>query len=207
VPDGFRFCPKLPRDITLARDLDAVHGLFARHAADLAAFGDRLGAVLLQFPDGFGPSRFPELERLLALPRPALSLAVEVRHPAWFRNPAFGERLAGLLESQGIAMVITDSPGRRDVVHMRLTAPWTYVRCNGWDGGELDRRRMDAWADRLAGWMGRGLREAWFIPHLDPVEGTADLAVRFLEALKARSNLDLRIPRLYSDEEEPRLAL
>lgn len=207
VPEGFRFCPKFTRDVTLAPDLDAVHGIFARECADFPAFGDRLGAVLLQFPDGFGPSRFPQLERLLAIPRPAFPLALEVRHPAWFRNPDWIDRLAALLEKRAIAMVITDAPGRRDVVHMRLTAPWTFIRLNGHDGGDADGRRLGDWAERVGFWLGKGLREAYFFPHLDPVDATADMAVRFLGALKSRTGMDLKIPRLYADEEEPRLAL
>ncbi len=207
VPAGFRFCPKFPRDITLARDLDAVHPLFESHCADLAAFGDRLGAVLLQFPEDFGPSRFPQLERLLALPRPAFPLALEVRHEAWFRDAAWTDRLAALSEAGGIALVITDSPGKRDVVHMRLTAPWIFIRFNAFDGAEADGRRLDEWAGRLAAWLGMGLREAYFFPHADPVDLSADLTVRFLETLRARTGLDLPIPRLYDDGEEPRLAL
>ena len=206
VPEGFRFCPKIPRDVSLAPDLDAVHEAFARHAADFAAFDARLGAVLLQFPDAFGPSRLPQLERLLAAPRPAFPLAVEVRHPAWFRGP-WPDRLAAALERQGTAMVITDAPGRRDALHMRLTAPWAYIRFNGHDGGREDLERLDAWAGRAADWLAGGLREVFFFPQLDPVEGTADFTVHFLARLKARSGLDLRIPRLYADEEEPRLAL
>lgn len=207
VPAGFRFCPKIPRDITLARDLDAVHEAFAKHISDLAAFGDRLGAVFLQLPESFGPSRFAELERLLVAPRPGFPLAVEVRHQAWFRNAAWTDRLTALLESQKIAMVITDTPGRRDVIHMRLTASWAFVRLNGHDGSEMDLRRVDSWAERIGAWIGSGLREAYFFPHLDPVDGTADFTVRFLRGLKALTGLDLGIPRLFSDEEEPRLAL
>jgi uncharacterized protein YecE (DUF72 family) len=207
VPAGFRFCPKFTREITLAPDLDAIHGLFARQCADFTAFGDRLGAVLLQFPEAFGPGRFAQLERLLALPRPGFPLAVEVRHEAWFRAGAWFDRLAGLLESNGIAMVITDTPGRRDAAHMRLTAPWAFVRLNGFDGGEVDLPRLEAWAERISAWLGKGLREAYFFPQVDPVDLTADMAVRFLRTLKERAGLDLRVPRLYSGEEEPRLAL
>ncbi|MBW8889171.1 MAG: DUF72 domain-containing protein [Fibrobacteres bacterium] len=207
VPAGFRFCPKFTRDVTLAPNLDAVHAIFTRQCGDFAAFDDRLGAVLLQFPEALGPSRFPELANLLAIARPSFPLAVEVRHPAWFRNPAWTDRLAGLLEENKAAMVITDAPGRRDVIHMRLTAPWAFIRVNGHDGGESDHRRLDDWAERIAAWMGKGLREAYFFPHFDPVDGTADLAVHFLRSLKARTGLDIRIPRLFTDEEEPRLAL
>jgi uncharacterized protein YecE (DUF72 family) len=207
VPAGFRFCPKFTRDVTLVPDLDAVHGIFARQCDDFTAFGDRLGAVLLQFPEAFGPSRFAQLERLLAAPRPAFPLAVEVRHEAWFRSAGWIDRLGALLETYGIAMVITDTPGRRDVIHMRLTAPWAFIRLNGFDGGNIDRPRLEAWAERIGAWMGKGLREAYFFPHADPVDLTADMAVHFLKTLKERAGLDLRIPRLYSDEEEPRLAL
>lgn len=207
VPAGFRFCPKFTREVTLVPDLDAIHGLFARQCAGFTAFGDRLGAVLLQFPEAFGPSRFAQLERLLALPRPAFPLAVEMRHEAWFRAGGWFDRLSGLLESQGIAMVITDTPGRRDAAHMRLTAPWAFVRLNGFDGGEVDRPRLEAWAERISAWLGKGLREAYFFPQVDPVDLTADMAVHFLRTLKERAGIELRVPRLRSDEEEPRLAL
>lgn len=207
VPAGFRFCPKFTREVTLAPDLDAVHGLFARQCADLGAFGDRLGPVLLQFPESFGPSRFGQLERLLALPHPGISLAVEARHEAWFRTPAWTDRLAGLLESAGAAMVITDTPGRRDALHMRLTAPWAFIRCNAHDGGDADRHRLEEWAARLGGWLCMGLREAYFFAHADPVALSPGLAAHFLETLRARTGLDLSIPSLYSGEDEPRLAL
>jgi uncharacterized protein YecE (DUF72 family) len=207
VPAGFRFCPKFTREVTLAPDLDAIHGIFARQCADFTAFGDRLGAVLLQFPEGFGPSRLAQLERLLALPRPAFPLAVEVRHGAWFRADGWIDRLAGMLQSHGIAMVITDTPGRRDAAHMRLTAPWAFVRLNGFDGGEVDKARLESWAERVSAWLGKGLREAYFFPQVDPVDLTADMAVHFLRALRERARLDLRIPALRSGEEEPRLAL
>jgi len=207
VPAEFRFCPKIPRDVTLAPNLDAVHAVYVRHCEALTAFGDRLGPVLLQFPDNFGPSRLPQLERLLALPRPGFRMAVEVRHPAWFGTEDRAGRLADLLEKNGIAMVITDSPGRRDAIHMRLTAPWAFIRFQGHDGYAEDMRRLETWSDRVTAWLDRGLKEAYFFPHLDPVEKTADLAAHFLLSLRRMTGLDLRLPRLHADEDEPRLEL
>jgi uncharacterized protein YecE (DUF72 family) len=207
VPSGFRFCPKVPRDVSLALDLDTVHDAFARACAGFAAFGDKLGRVLLQFPESFGPARFPQLERLLAAPRPPVPLAVEVRHLAWFSQPRWRENLFLLLESHGIPAALVDTPGRRDAAHMRLSAPVAYVRVNGHDGGAADLARMDAWAERAARWLDAGLRELWFIAHVDPVSKSADLAARFLKGLKARTGLGLREPVLGADLEEPRLAL
>jgi uncharacterized protein YecE (DUF72 family) len=207
TPVGFRFCPKVSREISLVPNLDYVHGHFARHLEDAALFGDRLGHVLLQFPESSGPDRFPQLERLLSAPRPGLPLALEVRHPAWFHGRDWMDRLFGLMEEQGIVSVITDTPGRRDVIHQRLASPSVFIRLNGHSGTAEDIRRIEAWAERVRRWLDLGLRDVYFFPHIDPVDRTVEMAAHFIKSLKARTGLDLREPRLQEELEEPRLAL
>ena len=53
-----------------------------------------------------------------------LMLAVEFRHPGWF-TPEGEAGLIPVLEASGVAAVITDVAGRRDVAHMHLSAPFT----------------------------------------------------------------------------------
>jgi uncharacterized protein YecE (DUF72 family) len=208
TPPEFRFCPKVPRDITLVPNLDGVWDLFAAHCAAMEAFGPRLGIFLLQFPESFRPVRFAELERFLASRTARLTLALEVRHSDWFRERKWRDRLFGLMEDQGVASVITDTPGRRDVLHQRLTTPTAFIRFNGHELGRGDFLRLESWADRIKRWADQGLREAYFFPHLDPVSDTVDLAAYFLKSLKITTGLDLKQPRLQpEDEEEPRLAL
>ncbi|HBS77890.1 MAG TPA: hypothetical protein DD989_04615, partial [Pseudomonas sp.] len=82
MPEGFRFCAKLPRDISQAPDLREVEDLIRSFRTLLAPLGSRVTPFWLQLPASFGPARLDELAQLIeTLDRP---LAVEVRHAAFF---------------------------------------------------------------------------------------------------------------------------
>jgi uncharacterized protein YecE (DUF72 family) len=208
VPEDFRFCPKVPMDVTHGPNLDVVWRLFAGHVEGAEAFGGRLGRLFLQFPDPFGPDRFAELDRLLAAQSARLPLAVEVRHAGWFRDGRIKNRLFDMLEARGVTAILTDTPGRRDVLHQRLTTSTAYIRFNGQALGERDFRRLDEWAGRIRDWKEQGLRELYFFLHMDPVGQAVDLAAHFIRSLNAVAGLKLREPRIREpEEEEPSLAL
>ena len=162
TPADFRFCPKVPQSISHSRDL-------GRNGPDLPAFTeaiaglrDKMGCCFAQLPPYFNPESFDVLERFLdAWPR-TLPLAVEVRHRDWFADPEAGEALFTALEARGVAAVLTDVAGRRDVLHLRLTAPRTVVRFVGNGLHPTDYSRIDEWVARLAAWA---LPEVYFFTH------------------------------------------
>jgi uncharacterized protein YecE (DUF72 family) len=206
TPPGFLFHPKVPRDITHGPDLLRAAGAFDDFARAAHRFGDRLGFAHLQFPDSFGPARFRELEAFLRLAAVMLPLAVEVRHEAWFRPGAARESLFGVLESLGLPAVITDTPGRRDLVHMRLTTPKLFLRFCGHDRSPPDRARLEAWIGRLGEWKDRGLAEAHVFLHHVPVDVGIDWAEDAIPALNRRLGTDLAAP-VPAEAEEPQLDL
>ena len=85
VPDGFRFAAKAHRRLTHVRSLPPHAGgaaFLEGFLASLAPLGDRLGAVLFQFP----PARERDdgaLGEFLACLPPDLPFAVEFRHESW----------------------------------------------------------------------------------------------------------------------------
>jgi uncharacterized protein YecE (DUF72 family) len=100
TPPAFRFCMKANRGLTYsAQGFDRV-GLARIFSERIAALGDRLGPVLLQFP----PARKLDvglLDSLLgALARPA---AVEFRDPSWFSPDTYR-----VIRDHGGALVVTD---------------------------------------------------------------------------------------------------
>lgn len=209
VPEDFRFCPKVPMDVTHGSNLDGVWQSFDRHCRDAEAFGKRLGILFLQFPEAFGPDRIGELDRLLATQAGRLPLAVEVRHAAWFRDEKTKNRLGDLLQARGVTAIITDTPGRRDVLHQSLTSATAFIRFNGHALGPQDFLRLEDWARRIKEWKDKGLRELYFFPHMDPKDQTVELAARFIKSLNGIAGLRLKEPRLRNDEDEaePSLAL
>ncbi len=100
------------------------------------------------------------------------------------RGPATGDlsevqETWELLHELGIGTVITDTPGRRDVLHMRLTAPVAFIRYVGNNLHPTDYQRIDAWVDRIKSWVDKGLREIYFFTH-NPEELTSPEMCRYV---------------------------
>ncbi len=168
TPPSFRFCPKMPKGVSHGRELK--REMLDAFMVGVDGFGERLGPIFIQLPEWADLSwRRPLFDLLEALPQKPFAL--ELRHEAWFEGATF-LKLSAYLEKKSIGLVITDAPGRRDVVHMACTAPFTFVRFLGHDGGDVDRRRIDEWLRQLDRWNGEGLEDAYFfIHHANEVDG------------------------------------
>ena len=64
----------------------------------------------------------------------------------------------GAASDLGMGAVISDTAGRRDALHMRVTAPFVLVRFGGYEGHASDEARLTQWAQRIAEWKDQGLR-------------------------------------------------
>lgn len=126
TPPGFRFAVKAHRRLTHTRTLPPDEGgaeFLERFLESLTGLGDRLGAVLLQFP----PTRARDdgaLEGLLScLPR-GLPVALEFRHDSW-DDGAVRERIA----EHGGTVCVSDRQGA--VLERLPPGPLAYVRLRG----------------------------------------------------------------------------
>ncbi len=162
TPEDFRFCPKVPQSISHSRTLGLDSPDLPTFTEAIAGLGEKLGCCFIQLPPYFSPASLDVLERFLDAWPGTLPLAAEVRHPGWFAGAETAEAWFEALEARGAAAVITDVAGRRDVLHMRLTAPRTMVRFVGNGLHPTDYSRIDEWVDRLGGWS---LPEVYFFTH------------------------------------------
>jgi len=204
--DDFRYCPKYSNTIShelqlkdAARDTD----LFIDH---MRHFGRTLGPSFLQLSDGFGPDRTALLQHYLRqLPRD-FRTCVELRQERWFTGGA-NQDTWHLFRELGIGTVITDTSGRRDVIHMRLTAPVAFIRFVSNSGHPTDYSRIDAWADRIGNWVKRGLREVYFFVHAHDEEHTPALATYAIEQLNKQCGTHLKPPKRYQEDDAKPLTL
>ena len=121
----------------------------------------RLGAVLLQFPQGFHyePDRRTYLDRLLK-ELAGLPLAVEFRNPAWQNT-----RVYDALRERRVGLCVTDMPDLKGLSQAAdvVTSDLGYVRFHGrnaetWWGNDAAERynylyseeELAAWAERIA---------------------------------------------------------
>lgn len=162
VPADFRFCPKVPQSISHRNDFGQSTGDLQRFVGSLDGMKEKLGCAFVQLPPYFGADRIKILEAFLDRWPRLLPLAVEVRHESWFTDPYATEALMDALAARGVAAVITDVAGRRDVLHNYITAPRTMIRFVGNGLVDSDYERLKDWSAKLKVW---NLPETYFFPH------------------------------------------
>ncbi len=162
---SFRFCPKVPRALSHARGLRPTLEDVRAFVDAIEGFGEHLGPCLLQVHEHVAPRDLVDLLRLIDLLPRALPLALEVRHPDFFRDRRLSPGLFDALAARGVGAVVTDVAGRRDVCHASLPTPRVFVRlvCNRLHRTDLER--AVAWAERLDPWRAQGLVEAHLFIH------------------------------------------
>ena len=207
VPDGFRFCPKVPQFISHRRNMLGNPDMIEQFLLRMLALDDHLGISFLQLPPYFGPERLPQLTALLEYLPEDFELAIEFRHPAWFSDPVAQDEVFALMEACGKHAVIADVGGRRDALHMRLSSQKLLLRFNGHNLHPSDYARLDVWALQLQSWIKQGLQEVFVFMH-QPEQGYgADLARYFIRKMNELNSLALPEPAWYGAAETEKLKI
>jgi uncharacterized protein YecE (DUF72 family) len=181
VPPGFRFCFKVPREITHERMLLGADGELFRFLEALEPLRENLGPFLVQLPPAFGPRRLRDLEAFLdGLPE-TLHWAVELRHRAFYDDPVAAGEADDLLLELGCDRAIMDTRALRAgnprhpevlaALHKKPDLPLRpepvgrrpMVRFVGHPEAAPNDATLDEWAERLAGWIAGGLEPYFFV--------------------------------------------
>ncbi len=87
-----------------------------------------MGLPFLQMHDNFSPKDFDKVLNFLELIPKNYPLAIEFRHTEWYNDKVIANALYNVLETKKITNVLVDAVGRRDIMHMCLTAQTAFVR-------------------------------------------------------------------------------
>lgn len=193
TPDAFKFFPKLTNTISHFKRLIDVKEPVDTFCNAVSNFGDKLGMVFLQLHDNFKPKDFARLEKVLREFPKGVPLGVEVRNGEWFSDAKAKADLENLLEELGMANIIVDTAGRRDMLHMRLTSDAAFIRYVG-ANHPSDVDRLDDWAERIAIWRKQGLNKLYFFVHQNIELESPLLATHFIERMNKDFDLKITIP-------------
>lgn len=182
VGPNFRFCPKATRTIT-HESIELPRKGIVDFFHSVAEFKERLGTCFFQFPPELGPRQWRHLQGLLKLLPKDFQVAIELRHPGWFEKREAQEWLLKLGEEEGVSILITDTAGRRDVLHQCFPQSHVFVRFSGDALVATDFERLDRWSDRIAELHQRGIEEVYFILHQQEEGNCVELAEHFLELM------------------------
>ncbi|MEU3554655.1 DUF72 domain-containing protein [Streptomyces fragilis] len=185
--------PGLPAD---ARDPDVLDEVWARFTAGVAPLREagRLGSVLFQFPPWFRPGAPAEAFLADTARRThGWPVAVEFRHPAWWRQDQAG-RTHALLARYGMAAVAVDMtqtlpssiPPVTPVTSPRLSVVRFHGRSPAWGSGSKEDRFRHTYDEaELDEWVPRLLHLAGQVEQLHVLFNNccADAAVRAAESM------------------------
>lgn len=195
VGEEFRFFPKVPRLISHLKRLNETEGLVTDFTANLVPLKEKLGMVFLQMPGNFMPKYIDRLSKFFKSWPNEIPLAFEVRHTDWHTDESVSSNLNSILKENNISSIITDSAGRRDLLHMRLTTDTAFIRYNG-ANHDSDYTRLDDWVDRIEHWYDEGLKNLYFFVHQNLEKASPLLSAHFIKNLNDRFDLSIKIPEI-----------
>ena len=204
TPKGFKFFPKVNQMISHIKRLRNAGRFTEEMVQGMLGLEEKLGMIFMQLHENFGPKDWDWLEGYLDHWPQGVPLAVEVRHTDWLNDEEISERYYDLLEDHNLATVITDTPGRRDLVHMRLTTPTVFVRFVS-AYHDCDYDRLDDWFERLQTWTHWGVEHIYFFIHQNLEEDSALLSEYFVKRLNEELGYQLPMPGRPRQEQQATL--
>jgi uncharacterized protein YecE (DUF72 family) len=204
TPSTFRFSPKLSQNISHAGASNMGGKPLRDFCKQMEILDDRLGLSFLQLPPSFGRNQLPSLKSLLSHVPKDYPLAVEFRHPSWFQTGRLVPEISDFLAEHHLSTVITDTLGRRDVLHSTLTSSRVMVRFLANEMHPSDYKRLDGWVKKIGTWIELGAQEIYFYPHLHGYDRVPELSSYLIQKLNQAYELDIK-DWTPAEEEQPRL--
>ncbi|MBD1995636.1 DUF72 domain-containing protein [Leptolyngbya sp. FACHB-541] len=196
TPPGFKFCLKLPRDVTHQGLLVPQIPRAIAFLEQMQGLGDRLGPIFAQLPPSYSPASLDDLSSFLTACATKTPLAVEVRHSDWFQ-PSHTNQLNAVLEKFGVGRVLLDTrpiyecPGdpqlnserRKPKVPLQptVTANFSLIRYISHPEQEMNQRFLAEWVTHVDQWLRQGTQTYFFV-HC-PVEARSPANARHFQQL------------------------
>lgn len=198
--DDSKFCPKFTNIIThikrlqyCKKETDALLDIYS-------VFGKKLGTSFIQLDDRFSP-KFAERIQLYLKSLPSdFDVVIEFRLPDFSIDSTEVNKTYAAMRELGVSSVITDTAGRRDVMHMKLTTPKVFVRFVGNSLHKTDYQRIDDWINRIDNWLNSGVQTIYFFIHQHDELYSPELSVYMIEKLNKKCGLNVKLSKLMNGD-------
>ena len=124
APDGFKFAPKLPQDITHKSDLIGIENTLSSFISAISLLKEKLGPILIQFPYSFTPQTGSNLGRFIDGLPSGFDFVIEIRNRKWL-----GENFYDMLRNRSIGLALLDHPWMPKI--QVVTSKILYIRFLG----------------------------------------------------------------------------
>jgi uncharacterized protein YecE (DUF72 family) len=203
TPEDFKFCLKFPRSITHQGLLQPQISAALKFIEKMQSLETRLGPFFAQLPPSYSPEVKEDLYQFLeAISIKNIQLALEVRHPDWFKDPektTFNQYLKELemgrvlLDTRPVYLGEDDpqlqSERRKPSlpVQFDLTSNFTLIRFISHPTLSVNQPFLEEWATQINQWLSAGT-QIYFFVHC-PVEDYSPRTARHFQTLLEQQNI------------------
>lgn len=193
---GFIFCPKTPQFVSHRIELIDKITVMDEFLSNIYELKEYLGPIFIQLPPYYKPAYIQHLHDFLEVLPSDLNFALELRHEDWFNKTSIEKQVFELLTHFNATYIITDTPGRRDVLHQMITTDKVFIRFLGNNLHHTDYTRIDTWVQRLKLWIDAGINEVYFFMHQPDKHTCADLAIYMAQQFKKHTGITIKVPEI-----------
>jgi len=189
----FIFCPKAHRGMSYLKYSPTRAGVTNDWIKSIRHFGKQLGPIFITHDEKVKFDKQSEkefFEYLESLPTD-LTFFIEERWPSFYTDKKLQDRYYDRLRELKMGAIITDTAGRRDVLHMRLTIPKAFIRFVGNSLHPTDYPRIDDWAKRFKKWLDAGIEEIYFFMHMHDEGKSPELTQYVIEQVNKKCKLNI----------------
>jgi uncharacterized protein YecE (DUF72 family) len=174
TPSTFRICPKVSRRISHEGPLSDKRDETLFFVERMRGLDTRLGPIFLQLPPSFGPAQLPQLAAFLDFWPADVRLAVEVRHPDFYKDQ-HTSLLNTLLGQHKTARVMMDTRPMRTgpaeeqqmlqarerkpdlPLQIATTTDFIFLRYIGHPRMEINDPLLENWSQQISQWLTQGI--------------------------------------------------
>jgi uncharacterized protein YecE (DUF72 family) len=167
VTEDFKICPQLHKAITHIGPVGLSKiGLTNDFITRVKGLKEKLGTSFMELPETLAPDQQQTFVQFLDQVPAGFDLSIEITNEEWFLKEALWLSFVKHLNSINKGLVITDTPGKRALVHMQLSNATAFIRFNCQGDHELDLFRIEQWQKQIKSWFLQGLQSCHFFVHV-----------------------------------------
>lgn len=206
-PKGFLFVPKFPQAITHLKRMKEVKPLVDQFLLIMSGLKEKMGPVFIMPEPRMGIKQFNTIVNFIKNDVPSdIEKFLELRHDEWTEKEN-ADKIFTVMKETGTGSIITDTAGRRDMVHMRLSTPSAFIRFVGNSLHPTDYVRIDEWVQRIKQWQEQGLKRLFFFMHQHEELYSPELIKYLIDELNKHCDMDLKAPTLLNEPSRSQLPL
>jgi uncharacterized protein YecE (DUF72 family) len=199
-PSDFKFCPKFTQFLSNRKNLSEKSEAIDEFLRHVYLFEENLGISFLQLPPHFSPEGLSELKKFIELLPEDMQFAVEFRHPDWFIDKKSRSSILDFMSKRNISLIITDTPGRRDVLHSDIISDNLIIRFKGNNLHQSDFDRVNSWSKNCIEFLKNGVSNLYFFVHQEDESLGIELSQLFISNLNAELKSNFRSPEFLKNQ-------